>query len=179
MTVAMFVAATVIGCSPVYVDWDHHSLRTKPEVHTSAAVSTPRTDTAYASHKTPSHPRKHKQTTNSTEEPQAPETPDVDQMSIQPGSAASSDSSGSTISMVSPGDTSAAAEKSLDTTSQRLGRFQRNRLNGSALASYDQANAFLNQGKQALAEKDYVAASGFAQKASVLADKLQTNPAGH
>ena len=42
-----------------------------------------------------------------------------------------------------------------------------------ARATYDEANAFLNQGKQALAEKDDVAASGFAQKASVLADKLQ------
>jgi hypothetical protein len=37
----------------------------------------------------------------------------------------------------------------------------------------DQANGFLSQGKQALADKDYVAAAGFAQKASVLADRLQ------
>ena len=172
---AMVVAATVIGCSPLYVDWDHHKLRTTSEVPQTTVVPAP--ETAYAPHKT-AHAKKHKQPTTGPETPQPAETPTVDQMSIQagPGPASSPDSSASTISMMSPGDTSITAEKSLDATGRRLSRLNRDHLNGSALATYDQANAFLNQGKQALAEKDFVAASGFAQKASLLADKLQANP---
>ena len=75
--------------------------------------------------------------------------------------------------MASPGDSAGSAAKVIDGTSQRLARYDRSRLTGPTLATYDQANRFLNQSRQALAEKDYVAASGFAHKASVLADKLQ------
>jgi len=79
----------------------------------------------------------------------------------------------STLSMTSSGDISGSAAKAIDTTGQRLARYDRNHLNGSTLATYDEANAFLSQSKQALADKDYVGAEGFAKKASVLADKLQ------
>ncbi len=75
--------------------------------------------------------------------------------------------------MATPGGSSDSAEQAIEATSQRLAGFDRNRLSGPMLATYDEASGFLNQGKQALAEKDYVAASGFAQKASVLTDKLQ------
>ena len=98
-------------------------------------------------------------------------------MTIEPdstgNSAASVPAAPATISMAMPGGTSGNAEKAIATTSDHLARFDRSRLKGPTLSTYDQANAFLNQGKQALAEKDYVAAAGFAQKASALADRLQ------
>ena len=81
--------------------------------------------------------------------------------------------------MATPGASSDAAEKEIEAAAQRLAHFDRNQLSGPTLATYDQANGFLNQGKQALEEQDYVAASGFAQKASVLTDKLQATQTAH
>ncbi len=65
------------------------------------------------------------------------------------------------------------AKHTLDVTRKKLERIDRTRLSGSALAMYDQASGLLIQGTEALGEKDYAAASGFADKASVLADKLK------
>jgi hypothetical protein len=100
----------------------------------------------------------------------------MEEMSIEPETAEPAPpatTTATTISMVAPGDNSGAVERSLDGTSQRLAHFDRSRLSGSTLAAFDQANGFLNQGRQALSEKDYVAASGFAQKASAFADRLE------
>ena len=99
----------------------------------------------------------------------------MEEMTIEPDTTENSQppSAVSTISMATPGDSSGSAEKAIDATSRRLEGFKRSRLSGSTLATYDEAQGFLNQGKQALAEKDYVAASGFAQKASALTDRLQ------
>jgi hypothetical protein len=99
----------------------------------------------------------------------------MEEMSIEPDTTENSSpaSESSTISMATSADSSLAVEKTIDATNTRLGRFDRKGLRGDALATYDEANGFLNEGKQALAEKDYVAAAGFAQKASVLADRLQ------
>ncbi len=80
---------------------------------------------------------------------------------------------GPSISMVGDDANRGRAQHSLDRTRKKLERIDRTRLTGSALAMYDQASGLLIQGTQALGEKDYVAASGFADKASVLADKLK------
>jgi hypothetical protein len=103
------------------------------------------------------------------------------EMSIQPETTQSSPvpPAPATISMASPGGSSDAAEKEIEAAGQRLAHFDRNQLSGPTLATYDQANGLLSQGKQALDEKDYVAASGFAQKASVLTDQLQATVSAH
>ena len=159
------------GCSPFYVDWDNHTIRrTSNDIQETPITTTPSSGNLTTPHRQNAslHPRKHRQPTS---------PPDVEEMSIEPETTESSpaESSPSNISMSEPGANSGTAEKAIEATSQRLARFDRNRLNGSALATYNEANGFLNQGKEALTEKDYVAASGFAQKASVLADKLQAN----
>jgi hypothetical protein len=155
------------GCSPLYVDWDNHTIGEAPATPPEAvapvqsSATTPRRQASI-------HPHKHKQ-------PVSPD--DVQEMTIEPDSTqnntASAPAAATTISMTAPGDSSGSAEKAIASTSDRLARFDRNRLKGTTLSTYDQANGFLNQSKQALEEKDYVAAVGFAQKASLLADKLQ------
>lgn len=82
------------------------------------------------------------------------------------------DSPPANISMAGTAGTLGAAEQSLDATGRKLAAIDRARLSPMAVATYDQAKGLLTEGKQALADKDYVAASGFAQKASALADKL-------
>ena len=167
--VLIALAALLAACSPLYVDWDNHTIREAPETPREAAApaATPSTN---APHRQASlHPHKHKQTISPD---------DVQEMTIEPDSTenngATAPEAPTTISMTAPGDTSGNAEKAIAVTSDRLARFDRTRLKGTKLSTYDQASGFLNQGKQALGEKDYVAAIGFAQKASLLADKLQT-----
>ena len=156
------------GCSPFYVDWDNRTIREAPETPQQASVPAATSSETSPRRQASAHPHKHKQ---------AVSPDDVQEMTIEPETTENNGSSTpgtpTTISMAAPGDSSGNAEKAIAATSDRLARLDRNRLKGETLSTYDQANGFLNQGKQALAEKDYVAAIGFAQKASVLADKLQ------
>ncbi len=166
----LLAATTLAGCSRLYYDWTTRSFGKPPEeiAKPAAPAAVPTKAVAVAPHpQTASvHKRKHKRL--------AP-PPDMKDMSIEPETTQTSPlpPPPSTISLASPGGDSNNAEKEIDAAGQRLAHFDRNQLSGPTLATYDQANGFLNQGKQALEEKDYVAASGFAQKASVLTDKLQ------
>src|SRR3984893_2643460 len=60
----------------------------------------------------------------------------------------------------------------LDETGAKLARVDRNRLTTDSATTYHQANGFLQSGRRAATEEDYVAASGFAEKAAVLAATL-------
>ncbi len=166
----MFLAVTLGGCSPFYVDWDRRTIRTAPEVISPAAAPAPIATRPEAVAPQRQNllvrPRKHKPRTAPSDTKEVIVEPETTQDSLAPMATP-------TISISEPGGTNRAAEKEIAATSQRLASFDRNRLSGPSLATYDAANGLLNQGKQALAEKDYVAASGFAQKASVLAEKLQ------
>ena len=64
------------------------------------------------------------------------------------------------------------AQRLLDDTRARLAKVDRNTLGADSATTYDQANNFLQAGRRAATEDDYVAASGFAEKAAVLAAKL-------
>jgi hypothetical protein len=64
----------------------------------------------------------------------------------------------------------------LGDTEAKLSKIDRNKLSGESATTYDQANDLLKAGRKALTEQDYLAASGFAQKASLLASKLRRTP---
>jgi predicted ATPase len=51
---------------------------------------------------------------------------------------------------------------------------QRDALGADSASTYDQANTLLQAGRKAATEEDYVAASGYAEKAATLADKLSS-----
>jgi len=63
-------------------------------------------------------------------------------------------------------------QRMLDDARAKLARVDRNRLGADSATTYDQANNFLAAGRKAQDESDYVAASGFARKAALLAAKL-------
>jgi hypothetical protein len=171
----MLLATALAGCSRMYLDWDSRTFGPVPNQNPVAAAPTAaptRTGSVTPRQQQNAsllHRHKHKPVAT---------PPDVQDMSIQPDATGSAPPSlpPATISMTTPGGPD-AAEKEIQATSQRLAHFERSQLNGPTLATYDQANGFLNQGKQALAEKDYLAASGFAQKASVLVDRLRATTA--
>lgn len=64
------------------------------------------------------------------------------------------------------------AQRLLDDTGAKLAKVDRNKLGADSATTYDQANNFLQAGRRAATEEDYVAASAFAKKAAVLAAKL-------
>lgn len=167
---ALILAATLAGCSRLFFDWNKRSFGPAPE---EVRVAAPPPAIAKPREKIVVHPQSASVHSHKRKRPKAP--PDMKEMSIQPETTENSapPSATATISMAAPVDSSGNAEKEIEATSQRLAHFDRSQLSGPTLATYDQANGFLTQGKQALAEKDYVAASGFAQKATVLADRLQ------
>ena len=63
-------------------------------------------------------------------------------------------------------------QRMLDEARARLARIDRSSLGADSATTYDQANNFLEAGRHAQDENDYVAASGFARKAALLAAKL-------
>ena len=171
-TALVIVAATALaGCTRYFFDWNtrtfRHSLNETPKLVAPPPAPVrneyvpPRPQTASV------HKHKHKKPVSAA---------DVKEMSIQPETTQASPlppPPPSSISMATPSGSSDMAEKQIETARERLAHFDRNHLSGPTLATYDQASGFLNQGAQALSEKDYVAASGFAQKASALTDQLQ------
>lgn len=64
----------------------------------------------------------------------------------------------------------------IDRTSRKLAQVDRAQLTTQEATAYDQVQDFLNAGRQALAHKDYLTATGYAKKAWVLVNKLPSNP---
>lgn len=77
-----------------------------------------------------------------------------------------------TVTLAGDGADRDRALRLLDDAGARLSKIDRNKLRADSAATYDQANDFLNAGRKAALDQDYVAATGDAEKASVLADKL-------
>jgi hypothetical protein len=79
-----------------------------------------------------------------------------------------------TVTLADDPESEALANKLLDNAQSRLGSMNPSTLNPGDAVTYKQAEDFVSAGRQALNEKDYAAATGYAQKASVLANRLNT-----
>jgi len=69
-------------------------------------------------------------------------------------------------------DSKASTELVLHKVDQRLAIIDRTKLTPSDAATFDQANGFASSAHRALADHDYVVASGLAEKASTLTGLL-------
>jgi hypothetical protein len=77
-----------------------------------------------------------------------------------------------TVTLAGDGAAKDRALRLLDSAGAQLAKVDRSKLSRDSAATYDQANDFLNAGRKAAIDQDYVAATGYAEKASVLASKL-------
>lgn len=162
----LLFVCTVAGCSEFWVPQPSSLLGSTPVKEEPAAAPIAETSPPRKVAAIP-HKRAHRREPQLDEEQGRPAL----QMTVIPQDEIQE--SGPSISMVGDDATRAQAERTLVTTRKKLESIDRTRLTGSALAMYDQASGLLIQGRQAMGEKDYVAASGFAEKASLLADKLK------
>jgi hypothetical protein len=83
------------------------------------------------------------------------------------------------LTLVGEDDSRASAEQLLNRVDQRLALIDRTRLKGSDAATFDQAHGFASSAHQALADHDYVVASGLAEKASALTGRLSVSKPTH
>ncbi|MGH7906950.1 MAG: hypothetical protein ACREP6_10000 [Candidatus Binataceae bacterium] len=81
-----------------------------------------------------------------------------------------------TITFADDGVTKDRAAATLAATNEKLARIDRAKLRGSDAITYEQANGFVIAARRAIQRQDYLAASGFARKASLLADKVAAAP---
>ncbi|MGH7932537.1 MAG: hypothetical protein ACREQN_05150 [Candidatus Binataceae bacterium] len=95
----------------------------------------------------------------------------------QPGLQLPAPTAAPTVTLAGEGSGSAVTARSLDATANQIAHIKRASLNSSDAAAYDQVNGFLKAGREALERRDYVVASGFAQKASALVNRLPGGPA--
>jgi hypothetical protein len=76
------------------------------------------------------------------------------------------------VTLAGESDNHGVIEQSLNAADTRLARVDHHALSTQDDAAWKQAIGFVNAGRQALSHRDYLTASGYADKASALASKL-------
>jgi len=89
-----------------------------------------------------------------------------------PGSLPTPNSAAPTITLDNDQAARQRAQGLLDSANSKLGKIDRSKLSRDDAATYQQAAGFADAAQQAIGEHDYVGATGLAEKASLLADKV-------
>ena len=76
------------------------------------------------------------------------------------------------VTLKSSEDTKASAQRLLDQATVKMTRVNQAELGQSTTSTYQQANALINAAQRAMADRDYLAASSLAAKASELTSEL-------
>ena len=155
----LFLASTFCGCAKVMSYWPHKTESTLPpaaarrplEIESSGIVRSPaRHHGAKRTSAAPSPAKTGPSGTAATAS--SPAAPDV--------------------TLAGESDNHAIIEQLLNAIDVRLSRVDHHALSTQDDAVWKQATGFVNAGRQALSHRDYLAASGYAHKASALAGKL-------
>jgi hypothetical protein len=170
----LFVLVGIFGlaaCNAYQSGYDSRPSNTAP-------ASAPPVQQYQSSYRRPATPPKHRRTrtatrksleTQESEESQEPQEPATPSDVLAPTTAVSAPpATKHTLTETDDTDT----RQSLEKTSIRLTRLNKERLGPNQSMIYDQVNGFVTAGRQALQKGDYVAASGYARKASALAVQL-------
>jgi hypothetical protein len=134
----------------------------------------PRVGTSASSEDQVWQPPVHKRVTN---RPAHPAPPPAAVTNLPPGNSNEDSSANSKPSLTLDGedDSRASAEMLLSKVDKRLAVIDRTKLTASDAAAFDEANGFASSAHRALADHDYVVASGLAEKASTLTGRLKVS----
>lgn len=164
---AAAVSLTVAGCVGPGGAWQFPQLMTPPPAPSYAA---PR----YVPPAPP--PRESSAAVRSREHESAaarPSAPASGEASAPPAAPAPAEAAPApTVTLAGDSDARDRALRLLNDAGARLAKVDRSKLSRDSAATYDQANDFLSAGRKAAIDQDYVSATGYAEKASVLASKL-------
>jgi hypothetical protein len=112
----------------------------------------------------------HSATKNSDEVKESAPVPAIND-SVKPGPAVAQPAA--TVTLADEASDKDLVAKRLKQVDDKLGGLSRNELHELDLVSYDHAKGFAASAHKALAEGDYTAAAGLAEKASALVNSLQ------
>jgi hypothetical protein len=143
-----------------------------PQPVPAAKYVPPRVGTSASSEDQVLKPPVHKRVTN---RPAHPAPPPAAVTNLQPGNLNQDSSANSKPSLTLDGEdgSRASAEMLLSKVDKRLAVIDRTKLTASDAAAFDEANGFASSAHRALADHDYVVASGLAEKASTLTGRLK------
>lgn len=159
---AFVLSLTVSGCVGPSGTWQFPNFMTPPQSsYASTGYATP-----------PSAPLS--RTVSRERERASSQAREIDRLqeATSPPPAPPEASPQPTVTLAGDGADRDHALRLLDDAGACLAKVNRNKLGRDSAATYDQANDFLNAGRKAALNQDYVAATGDAKKASVLANKL-------
>jgi hypothetical protein len=155
----------VAGCWPLFTPVEK-APAPKPAINTYTPPSVPPPTTEAAVRKRTTHRRSASRAPRHTSPPVSASAP-ADNTNKE---------SGPSLSLAGEADSKVNTEEILDRVDRQLAVIDRTRLTPADAATYDQASGFASSAHRALANHDYVVASGLADKASALTSRL--NPQG-
>jgi hypothetical protein len=170
---SMVIGLGLGGCSTLLEPFQPQSPPSQPAQVTKyvpPSLVTP----AYSDDEVPP-PSVHKRATNRPAHPAPP--PPAAVANVPSGNSNEDVSANSKPSLTLDGedDSRASAEMLLHKVDMRLAVIDRAKLTPSDAATFDEANGFASSAHRALADHDYVVASGLAEKASTLTGRLNVS----
>jgi hypothetical protein len=172
----VLLCATATGCAefhwPGQPDSNPRAL-VQPTNTARPQSSTPSSDSSAAIHRSARHRRKGADAKNSTAKGEATGESNALSMHTKASEPAAGKADGTPqVTLAGQAVDVGSTERLLDKTAQRLGRLDRAKLNKHDAAAYDQVGDLLNAGREAVRRHNLLVASGFAQKATTLMDRL-------
>ncbi len=121
-----------------------------------------------------SHSEERREHSRSKTETAAPSVKTSARRAVSSGTAAAPTEAKTTVTLVDDEAKKSLAEKLLDDSNARLAKIDRSRLSAEDASTYQQAEGLAYAARNALEQRDYVAASGLAEKASVLTNSISS-----
>jgi hypothetical protein len=175
----MLLCATATGCAefhwPGQPDSNPPAL-VQPTNTAPRQSSMPSSGSSATIHRTPHHRRRAAEAKSSTTKGDAmgksTAPPEHPQAAESGSGAAGNTVGGPQVTLAGQAVDVGSTERLLDKTAQRLGRLDRAKLSKHDAAAYDQVGDLLSAGREALRRHSLLVASGFAQKATTLMERL-------
>ncbi|MBV8136218.1 MAG: hypothetical protein JO121_11400 [Deltaproteobacteria bacterium] len=173
---AALMALGLGACSELMGPFEPQSPAPPP---TPAAKYVPPPATSASSQDETPQPLVHRRTTN--RRPAHPAPPTAAVANLPSGNSNEEPGANSKPSLTLDGedDSRASAERLLYKVDKRLALIDRTKLTPSDATAFDEANGFASSAHRALADHDYVVASGLAEKASTLSGRLKVSRPVH
>jgi type IV secretory pathway VirB10-like protein len=171
---AALVVVGLGGCSELLEPFQPESPPPQP-AHAAKYVPPSVVTPAYSEDEVPPPPV-HKRATSRTAHPASPAPPPPAAVASLPSGNSNEDANSKpSLTLDGEDDSRASAETLLYKVDKRLAVIDRTKLTAADAATFDEANGFASSAHRALADHDYVVASGLAEKASTLTGRLNVS----
>jgi len=163
--VLAIVAAAGAGCSPLHRPTRPAQVASDQASSNDPRSSMPPTQVAH-------EPERHRASSSKRAAAKSNRAPASDHQSTVTASNPGPDTTPPSLTLAGESPSRAQALELIDKADRSLAKIDKSKLTGNDVSTYDQASDFVTSAQRALGENDYFAASGLAQKASILTARL-------